>query len=580
MLKKIFSIFIIITLLVGTYGSVFAAELKTKLDVIQEASETKYLENDQGYISKTIVDSNEETGEVTIDLSLSNITNITTKEKYDNTEIFIIVDENIVDKEEKLNQYISYIETLSTKIFEKSSNTQIGIIGIKGTICDYEKGEDGKVIWGENDEGKVTGREENAEIVANLTKNSEDIKTKLAQMNTNQKKYYTNLQAAIKLANNSYSSNVNRLLICLYDDVPAISIGVCSSISYGAFSEYATPEEAIKGKHEKIAKNTKNEILKLKDNSIDFILLRPDDTSYDETWHSTTTGEKILEFDGSAYVKELYGTLDKPNYGKMYSLNNGTLEKIVTEYIYKDILENIRTDIKSAVVKEYFPKEIIENFDITFENEKVDTTKLSDSNYITWNVGDIEGNKTVRLQYKLKIKNMKNEELLNKVISTSEKTEIKYVNHLGAETTAVLTSCPKIKLSEIKEELTATVSYDPTTETTGKVTATITTNKKVNEVEGWTLSEDGKTLTKEYTENAKETVHLVDIDNMTKDVVIEIKNIIKEEPKQPEQPPKDDTTTTEKIPDAGVGTIIISFIVIAMVSIIICKKYIKYKDIK
>ena len=33
--------------------------------------------------------------------------------------------------------------------------------------------------------------------------------------------------------------------------------------------------------------------------------------------------------------------------------------------------------------------------------------------------------------------------------------------------------------TEIKEELTATVSYDPTTTTTGKVTATIKTNKKV-----------------------------------------------------------------------------------------------------
>ena len=64
MLKKCFSIFAII-LILGMCLNVNAAELKTKLDVITQASETKYLENDQGYISKTIVDSNAETGEVT-----------------------------------------------------------------------------------------------------------------------------------------------------------------------------------------------------------------------------------------------------------------------------------------------------------------------------------------------------------------------------------------------------------------------------------------------------------------------------------------------------------------------------------
>lgn len=41
----------------------------------------------------------------------------------------------------------------------------------------------------------------------------------------------------------------------------------------------------------------------------------------------------------------------------------------------------------------------------------------------------------------------------------SEKTELKYVNYLDAETTAVSTSSPQIRLSKIIEELTATVSY-------------------------------------------------------------------------------------------------------------------------
>ena len=74
MLKKFFIILISIILIIGMCGSVNAAELKTSLDIIQKASETKYLENDQGYISKTIVDSNADTGEITIELKLSNTT--------------------------------------------------------------------------------------------------------------------------------------------------------------------------------------------------------------------------------------------------------------------------------------------------------------------------------------------------------------------------------------------------------------------------------------------------------------------------------------------------------------------------
>lgn len=134
---------------------------------------------------------------------------------------------------------------------------------------------------------------------------------------------------------------------------------------------------------------------------------------------------------------------------------------------------------------------------------------------------------------------------------------------------------------ESQKELSAIVTYNPTTNTTGKVTAIIKTNKKVNEVEGWTLSEDGMTLTKEYSTNTTETVHLVDIYNMTKDVVVKISNIIKEEPKQPEEPTKDDTTAISKLPYAGVTSkIIISIIMATIISIITYKKYNNYRDIK
>lgn len=73
--------------------------------------------------------------------------------------------------------------------------------------------------------------------------------------------------------------------------------------------------------------------------------------------------------------------------------------------------------------------------------------------------------------------------------------------------------------------LAIVVTYTPDNMelTNDKVLVTISANKKLQEVSGWTLSSDGFTLTKEYNENTKEEVIVTDIDgNQTiVDVVVD-----------------------------------------------------------
>ena len=337
---KVNIIFIILFIVFSSFSNVFAADLQTSLKVIKEASETGYLEDDQGYIEERIVSSDSENGELTVQLSVNNKEkdNSTEITKYENTEIFILVPENLTD--EARTQYSSYIDTLATKIFEQNENTKIGIIGIQGPIQDNTIDEDGKLVDGENDESGVKGTAENAEIVANLTNKKEDLVNAFLLMNSSKTEYYSNLQAAIRLANNSYSNNVNKILVSLYDNVSSTAIGISNQApSYGGiFSEYNTVEESVKAHLDSLVKNTKSEILALKNKNINFILLRPDNTSFDREYYSTQTGEFLLKIDGTPYVNELYGTLENPTYGKMYSLNNDRLEDIVTNYIYKDII--------------------------------------------------------------------------------------------------------------------------------------------------------------------------------------------------------------------------------------------------
>ena len=86
-----------------------------------------------------------------------------------------------------------------------------------------------------------------------------------------------------------------------------------------------------------------------------------------------------------------------------------------------------------------------------------------------------------------------------------------------------------IKVDKIPPELK--IAYDNTNLTNKPVTATITANEEIQEVEGWTLGEDKKTLTKEYTQNINETVTVKDIAGNENKIDVKISNIDLEAPK-------------------------------------------------
>lgn len=445
-------IFSLISVMIPVYASNDVA-----LNIVQKASETKYLENDQGYISKTIVDSDSEKGEVTVEVKLSNTSKESVNEKrFDNSEIFIIVPEY---KNAQENEKLTYVETLAEKIFAKNSKIKIGVIGIQGTIADNSYDEKGNQIKGEKDQADVNGTADNAECIVELTQDISNFKTKLRKMNSEKIAYYPNFQAAIRLAKNSFSDKTNKILISLYDNVPSISIGTNSSITYGGlFSQYGTAEEAVKAYLEELVTKTKSEILSLKDSNIDFILLRPDDTGFDQKFYSTTTGELICNIDGKPYADNLYGTLEKPTYGKMYSLNNESLEKIVTENIYQDIMEKVRTPITTIKIIDYFPEEIVKNFDFSYvakPNIGTVSEKIDEKNTITWDIEKLEADEVATLQYKLKIKDMsKNSPIYNKEIATNEKIVLTYKDLNEKDYEVTLASSPKIKLENAKKEAT------------------------------------------------------------------------------------------------------------------------------
>lgn len=84
----------------------------------------------------------------------------------------------------------------------------------------------------------------------------------------------------------------------------------------------------------------------------------------------------------------------------------------------------------------------------------------------------------------------------------------------------------KINFKYEKSTLKADVKKDPTTKDADRVKVTITANKELDPnktPDGWTLGEDGKTLTKDFDQNGKEDVRIVakDGDETTVNVVVD-----------------------------------------------------------
>ena len=120
------SVFLTILVVIFIFSTnVFATT--NVLKVIEKSSETKKLENDQGYISKTIVDSDEENGEITIELKLENTSEkkvqTTTTTSNGSAEIVLVIDDSGSMSDEGEEQLVDAMDYILT--YEKASKDSL-----------------------------------------------------------------------------------------------------------------------------------------------------------------------------------------------------------------------------------------------------------------------------------------------------------------------------------------------------------------------------------------------------------------------------------------------------------------------
>lgn len=448
MLKKTLNIIIIFIIIIGMLSSVNATELKTSLNVIQQASEIKYLENDQGYISKTIVDSNANTGEVTIELKLSN-TKKETEETVD-TEIFLVVDNSpsmdfvTSTGETRKELILNSASQLVTSIFNSSNNVKVGLVDFHGASGGFF-GESASIY--------------NATVRQKLTNDKDSILSAIQSELNRSTVSGTNIESGLKTAQKKFSTNANnKVLILLTDGIPnAINDGTSDN------SSDVTSEEELK-----IQEATKQAIIDVKSSGIYTITLltgMSESDGYTDK-NGTEYEEKNTLEEQLAAAERVFGTETNPVADKYYLVKNTNINSIITNDILRDVTNKIQNPINTVKVVDYFPEDITDNFEFSYVGNAslgtVSNTIDAESKTITWDMGTLKANEVATLRYKLKIKDMKNEELLNKIITTNEKVVLTYKDTNAKDYTVTLLSSPRIQLAELKEEAVANGSYDST----------------------------------------------------------------------------------------------------------------------
>ena len=112
----------------------------------------------------------------------------------------------------------------------------------------------------------------------------------------------------------------------------------------------------------------------------------------------------------------------------------------------------IAKSYKDITIIDYFPEEIINNFDFAYVTQSnigtISSTVDTATNSITWTIPELSAGQTATVQYKLKLKENFNSNIVNKVLNTNKKVEISYKDLDDKPQTKTSDISPKLKLTE------------------------------------------------------------------------------------------------------------------------------------
>lgn len=404
MKKKIILIILIIAMLLPLLTTFSLAANITKENVTLEKVKdnvcTIELGKD-GKLTKQLLSVDNLKKEVTLQVDVENLKNV--EEKLKPTEMFIVLDNSKSMQENKLTDGRTRKEAVFTagkdlvdSILKEQPTTKIGIVSFSS-----------------NSQLEKEGTLEDASLVINPTTDIIAIKAAIDGIETTGAR--TNIDAGLQIAKNTFSKEegVNRHVILLTDGVPNNSVG--TKLTYSGTTR----------------DNTKKTLQSIIDSNINIITVM---TGVDSTYKPDPDGNLNPDAAGKTYkdlAEEIFGTVEKPNYGKFYYVSDEAVENTITKDVYNDVKVIIKNEIKDIIVEDYFPLDIVENYDFAiFEVAnigEVTPTINKENNNITWNIKTLKAGEKATFKYKLKLKSTFNENLINLETPTNQKVDVDYV---------------------------------------------------------------------------------------------------------------------------------------------------------
>lgn len=365
------------------------------------------------FVERSVISKNLDDKEITLQLKVVN-----NEENLKPTgEIMLVIDNSnsmtslVTDEQTREALVIDSAKTLITNLLKDNTNLKIGVVSFS-TNTDISK------------EGSI----EDAKIVSELTNDVDNLISSVSNIEYDGPR--TNLDAGITLAKQYFSDeteNSHKYVIVLSDGVPNVAIDYDKN--------YYSDDVISKTKSslQSLSNVSDNVIVMLTGILNGSAIASPSTKTYDEI------------------ISEIFGTTTNPTIGKFYYVTDDKIEDTIKNDIYKDLLPISQsfTDLK---IVDTFTEEIAKNFDFSYVKEPTIGTISNNidktTNSITWTIPELKSGETAIVQYKLKLKENYDENIVSKVLDTNSKLDLTYTDYSEETNNKTSDITPKVKLTE------------------------------------------------------------------------------------------------------------------------------------
>lgn len=421
MKKKVFFSLFLVLILIANIS--LASYSTVQMEVVEEPVCTIEFSENSGF-EKKLIEKNLTNKEVTLQLQ---VTNEETMLK-PTGELVLVLDNsdsmnNFIDEEQTTTRKDLIFEsakTLISNLLEGNDSLQIGIVSFSSY---YNLENPGDV--------SQEGTSADASIVSEFSNNISDLNNSIDNIQATGAR--TDLDAGITLGSEQFTEeNNNKYMIVLTDGVPNIALGNNSYYS----------DEVINA--------TKTKLQEIGNQGINIITML---TGINNESDSTPTNPDKTY---GQIIEEIFGTEETPTVGDFYYVTDNEVEQTITQDIYNSLLP-VSQSYTDIVIKDYFPQEIVDNFEFAYVTEanigEVTTEINKEDNSITWTIPELKSGETATVQYKLKLKEDFDSNIVDKLLDTNEKIDITYTdfNNEPQEKTSDVT--PVLRLTEPPKEL-------------------------------------------------------------------------------------------------------------------------------